>query len=139
MKYLFFVLLLSGCTTAAEVSIFGIGDDFKPQVAEFRQHYKGDMPPYLSVQYGDPTGPYAECITSKNWYAPKTVIIRQTAWLGMEPEQKLATVFHELGHCILGLYVGVDHPTNQLSYMYIDLRSEQFYLDNKEVLIKELF
>lgn len=136
MRYLVIVLLLCGCSESIDPAPAEIIDDFKPFVAEFRQYYIGPWPPYLSIKYGEPITPYAECDTNESFMGKKTILIRFSMWMGMEHEQKTATMFHELAHCVLNR---IDHSTDQMSYMFPDLRTEQFYKDNKQTLINELF
>lgn len=127
--------LLCGCSESIEPIPAEISADFRPYVDEFRHYYIGEMPPYLYIVYGQPAAAYAECASNDSFYTEKTIMIRQSMWLGMEHEQKIGTMFHELGHCVLGL----EHSSDPLSYMYPGLRTEQFYIDNKEILIEEMF
>lgn len=136
MKYLIIVLLLCGCSESIENPPGVITDDFKPFVAEFRQYYIGPWPPSLNIRYGEPITQYSHCDTNESFTGQKTILIRFSVWVGMEHEQKTATLFHELAHCVLNR---IDHSTDQLSYMFPDLRTEQFYIDNKHALVSELF
>lgn len=135
MKYLIFLCLLCGCTEAAEPTDPIVNAEFEPQIAEFRRYYIGDWPPYLSIEFGEPDAPYGQCTGVKSLYEEKLIIVRWSMWIGMLPEQRIATMFHELGHCVLGR----EHSSDPMSYMFIDLHSEQFYIDNKDTLTNELF
>lgn len=136
MKCLVIILLLCGCSESIQNPPGVITDDFKPFVAEFRQYYIGPWPPNLSIRYGEPITRYSHCDTNESFYSEKIILIRFSMWMGMEHEQKVATMFHELAHCVLNRD---EHSTNQLSYMFPDLRTEKFYNDNKQILIEELF
>lgn len=124
-------LLLSGCAAPVFTSI---GAAFAPFVGDFEALYGSPLKDVV-VMYASPSslGALSECETDSN--GQKIVRINEETWTPLCDLQKRALIFHELGHCILGR----DHTTSNLSYMYPDLQTCQFYLENQAQLDAELF
>lgn len=132
-----FVLAFTLCGCQGDSVVFEpkIDAEFAPYIDDFRRYYVGIWPPNLSIIYVRDISAAADCLGGSDIYSKKVIRIKQTAWLVMQNEQKRASIFHELGHCVLNRR----HKTDGLSYMFPNIRTEQFYLENKDALINELF
>lgn len=132
------VLALVGCAEASVRPENRIDDDFSPYVAEFRQYYSGAWPRGMIIEYGNPIkGEYADCTGIGGLDIQKTIIVKRAEWDLLKREQRFGLIAHELGHCVLGY--GPDHTKNQMSYMFLAMRTEEFYRENKQALIDDLF
>ena len=66
--------------------------------------------------------------------APEVIVPLQN-WDLLSATQREITIFHELGHCLLGLGHYDDKPAIMNTY----IMSSRYYRENREVLIDELF
>ncbi len=119
-------LILASCAS--------IPKDFAPYVASFEAHH-----PVRNTRFEFGTvgatalssDNLAECIRGSA-VTPHRIVVSEKQWNGLSDIQREALIFHELGHCVLGL----DHTSG---IMQASLISGAKYQANRSTLIEELF
>jgi ATP-dependent Zn protease len=74
-----------------------------------------------------------------------SIVINTYSWSSLSEVEKEIVIYHELGHCVLGLKhdnTKVDHDwvlSSPLSIMYPYVLEQDWYLKNKKEYLDELF
>lgn len=79
----------------------------------------------------------AEC-----FYEDNLIVLRAESWEFYGDARKEALLYHELGHCMLGIEQHVntlDSEGNPTSLMNLKLIEEEIYLDNQDYYLDNLF
>lgn len=125
-----FSLLLISC--ARENWEPTIDPDFQENVDEFSGLYGKEMPG-LKIVYGDYQDNKIAVCSIRGEH--RTITVDRDQWPILVESQKRATMFHELGHCVMGR----KHTDNQMSFMYKDTRPGVFYDAFDALLIADMF
>jgi len=130
-----------------------VDPQFQPYVHAFQLNYKGEWPPGLEVQFGQPEDhekTLGDCHTeSVNGKAFQyTIRIDESDWDSVRMYQREALIMHELGHCVLlrehlntNQTIQVDDKDFEcpVSWMTKSIRSEDVYLNCRSKLYIEFF
>jgi hypothetical protein len=82
----------------------------------------------------------AKCLKSKNNSEPPRIIVSQEYWVGFDVQRREETLFHEMGHCVLGR----EHRPDQNNLMNLSIMnphgfSGSGYVANYDQYMHELF
>jgi hypothetical protein len=138
-------LFCSGC------GFYSVNDGYiDPEFIPYINEYKQDKFKYLNTKnidrfpirfkkmtYNDglcEIYTFSERITDKVIVQYKTIYINPDSWSNMTELERKFLLYHELGHCDLGL----DHSTT-LTIMYPYTLTQHTYENNPEYFIKLLF
>ena len=108
-------------------------DDFTPYIQGFKANYSADFPA-LTMIFGVVQKDDAGNCNHKT----KIILIKKTTWATMSVYRQEALVFHELGHCVLGIEKHNETP-DAISFMIPSLNTTEFYKTNRAELFKDLF
>jgi hypothetical protein len=145
MRYLILLpFLITGCGS------YHLYSFIDPELKEYVELYEEEKGApigikYLSVEFTDAEMKsedrdiHGQCIKTKyksifGTNAQHTIVIDRSDWEYLNDVQREILIFHELGHC--DLYLGHDHEP---SIMQENLINWQYYLNNREELLDELF
>lgn len=142
MKYLILLLTLTACAPTPEISLGeSIGQEFQGYVKEFDETFQ--VTTQATVQFSDtlPDNMLGLCttFTRPNDFL-NIVSINRKFWETANDWQKEQLIFHELGHCELGL----KHDDFMLDYglpkSLMNKRAIDWwvYRDNREYYLNEL-
>jgi len=135
MKKLIVLILIAvymlGCSKQ-EQSETRIDPRLEPLVSEYIAIIEAAWPEGLIVEFGAASDKNANCtgIGTKQ----RIIKVNLSRFYAFGPEQQRGIIFHELGHCILGLM----HVEGVISYMLPAIQTEAFYVNNKLQLMENL-
>ncbi len=112
-----------------------VDPEFEPYVDSFKQNAKIYNVPVifnLNIRFGDFSKQDYDVVGYCDW--KNDIYIKRSTWeyYGWATREEL--IYHELGHCVLNKW-----HVNTFSIMRPYLLSEQYYFDNRTMLIKEFF
>jgi hypothetical protein len=153
VKWVLFLFLLTGCKTYTRLSETEIFPDSEPYKLSFYQDcikysgrncqatfkYEVKIVKDLSVGWDGIVGGYCEFLTDTIW-------INYEAWISSTETERLLTMYHELGHCVLYRFFHTDglkfkgrYPISIMIGHSGPMPSETIFLENKEYYLNELF
>ena len=119
-----------GCAEQKFMS-FPPGDAFEPYVREFEQ-LAGITVFNVDYEFREFDDRFASCRRNGDG---GMISVDPTRWERLCDDQRRAIIFHELGHCVWNR----GHLDDPPSYMSTNLRSCEFYVENREQLDAEMF
>ena len=126
---LLLIALIASCAPT-EVRFGDATDDLRPYVEEFAILYGRDIVG-VTYDWGEYDDRCAQCLRANG---ELIITVDRSRWDDLCEAQKIAKVFHELGHCLLNR----DHVDTD-SYMFPRLLMCDYYEENREALDQELF
>jgi hypothetical protein len=134
------LLSLSSCLHKPLPEPGEIDPEIKPYIQMFENEY-GKSLGRLTVQFA-PTLDNASGMCLQHW---RSVVIKKEHWDKYNGLQREQLIFHELGHCVLGIR---GHNNNMTDYcpdsimhenIFNEWQSENCYAEDRDYYIAELF
>lgn len=133
-----------GCAKAKQ-DVVSIDPAFQGYVASFlteaSEHGRNVELSSLVVQFGATKSSTERAFCIRSSEAPPTITVNEDSWKASSDAERENTIFHELGHCLLGQghRAGTDSHGIPVSLMNPYKLDPQVYEDHRDSLLSELF
>lgn len=153
MKFLFVLLIfITGCTD--HKPIVRIDPLFQPIVNQWHQDAKEilgyDVPIFdLIIDFGNLDATKSGLCQTETYHSPH-IYIDKYYWNSEDDIQRLLTIYHEMGHCVLGrdhnntmIYINdpgvVPYYAPQSIMYYTSIIRDDYWLSHRTLLLTEYF